>query len=111
MTRIHQNNTETQREKADVKSKIEFNDELIRELESSEYWSPKTTSSSNFISALICPECGECEAWAHSDFPHTIYCNRKNKCGAATKTLSLFPHLARGFKERFPQQQKIRIVQ
>lgn len=63
-------------------------------LKSSEYWTPKTRVTSKTIQNLVCPCCGDTTAWAyaigHKTGPMAICCNRKNNCGAITKTVDLF---------------------
>jgi hypothetical protein len=63
--------------------------EIIQALRSSSYWTEKTKENSKYIHGLICPECGEQEAYAHRESPFTIFCNRQNHCGAAAKTMPL----------------------
>ena len=48
-----------------------------------------------------CPVCKKKEAWAKIDRPHYIYCNRKNKCGVASKTYDFYPQLYKSVTERF----------
>jgi len=64
--------------------------DLCRQILNSEYATSKTKVSGRYIRPLICPACGEREAWAYSEKPLFIICNRKNNCGAQTKTTSLF---------------------
>lgn len=67
----------------------------------SELWGPKSRESGGKFSGLICPDCGRPEAWAYSDRPFSINCNRKNKCGARTKTLELFPEVLGNIEKDF----------
>ncbi|HMM38070.1 MAG TPA: toprim domain-containing protein [Desulfovibrio sp.] len=76
---------------------------MIRErLQNSEYWTDKTRENDSHIQSLTCPECGKNEAWAYRDNPFAIICNRKDKCGAITKTLELFPDITAGVEKKYP---------
>lgn len=63
--------------------------EIVHALKNSGFWTEKTKENSSYIHGLSCPECGEQEAFAYSASPFTIFCNRQNHCGAATKTMPL----------------------
>ena len=54
------------------------------------------------ITKIICPNCGEPEAWTKQADPSTIHCNRKNNCGASTHAKTFAPHLWGNWSERFP---------
>ena len=71
-------------------------------LQKSEYWTPKTREKGKTISRLICPECGDKEAWAYSNEPWAINCNRLNECGIRTKTLKLFPEIIQNIEKENP---------
>lgn len=71
-------------------------------LQKSEYWTPKTKEKGKTIQRLICPECGDTEAWAYSGEPWAIICNRKNECGVSTKTLKLFPEIIQNIEKENP---------
>lgn len=71
-------------------------------LKKSPYWTDKTRSNGNTISGLVCPSCGDQNAWAYGSEPWAINCNRKSNCGAITKTLELFPELRRNIEKDFP---------
>jgi hypothetical protein len=71
-------------------------------LQQSEYWTPKTKEKGKTISRLICPECGDTEAWAYSNEPWSINCNRKNECGISIKTLKLFPEIIQNIEKENP---------
>lgn len=71
-------------------------------LQKSEYWTPKTRENEKTISRLICPECGDAEAWAYSGEPWAINCNRLNECGVRTKTLKLFPEIIQNIEKENP---------
>lgn len=73
-------------------SDTEFTFRLKERLLNSEFATEKTRDNGDYITGLICPECGEPEGWAY-DTPFIIFCNRKNNCGARTKTVDLFPDL------------------
>lgn len=66
---------------------------LKERIKDSDLWTAKSRESNGKLSGLRCPECGRPEAWAYSDRPFSINCNRKNRCGARIKTLELFPEL------------------
>lgn len=66
----------------------------IRErIKSSDLWGAKSKESRGHFYGLKCPECGKAEAWAYLEAPFAVVCNRKNECGARTRTLELFPDL------------------
>lgn len=67
----------------------------------SEYSTEKTKFTGKHISPLICPVCGKAEAWAYAEKPLSIVCNRKNQCGARTKTTSLF-NVFENIAEQYP---------
>lgn len=67
-----------------------FIDDLREHLLKSEFATNKTTVHGGFINNLICPECGKSDAYAYEKSPWSINCNRQNKCGARTKTATLF---------------------
>lgn len=67
-----------------------FKDDLIDHLLKSEYAGKKTRTHGGYITSFICPECGKEEGYAHEKAPYAIICNRKNQCGAITKTIPLF---------------------
>ena len=71
-------------------------------LQKSEYWTPKTKDNGKFISRLICPECRDSEAWAYSNEPWAINCNRQNECGIRTKTLKIFPEIIQNIEKENP---------
>lgn len=71
-------------------------------LQQSEYWTPKTKDNGKTISRLICPKCGDSEAWAYSAEPWAINCNRLNECGVRTKTLKLFPEIVQNIEKENP---------
>ena len=76
-----------------------LSNEVYRALRSSSYWTEKTKEVGKYIERLICPECGEQEAYAHRDNPFAIICNRQNSCGAITKTIPLL-NVAADFEAR-----------
>ena len=78
-----------------------FLERLADRLRSSEYKGPRFKDNGQYMSNLICPECGDQTAWAYSKEPWSINCNRLNKCGARTKTLDLFPDLTRNIEKEF----------
>ena len=45
-----------------------------------------STESEKYILKVLCPVCGQPEAYIPKDNPSEIICNRKNKCGAKTST-------------------------
>jgi hypothetical protein len=79
-----------------------FLDRLADRLRSSEHKGPRFKDNGHYMSNLICPVCKDPTAWAYSKAPWTINCNRLNKCGARTKTLDLFPELARNIEKEYP---------
>lgn len=75
--------------------------EIKKQLCNSEYWTDKTKENGKYIRDLICPVCGEPEAYAYSEKPFVILCNRHNNCGARTKTLPLF-NITADIAEKYP---------
>ncbi len=61
----------------------------LRQAVLNEFSTPKTKTHGTMIHGLLCPECGENEAYAYADKPFSINCNRKNQCGARIKTIPL----------------------
>lgn len=59
-------------------------------LKSSPYWTSKTKDNGRTIQNLMCPVCDDKTAWAYSNEPFAICCNRGNECNARTKTIELF---------------------
>ena len=59
-------------------------------LKNSEFWTSKTKDNGRSIRDLVCPACGDKSAWAYSDSPNSINCNRLSECGYRTNTLELF---------------------
>ncbi|MBF0474562.1 MAG: toprim domain-containing protein [Deltaproteobacteria bacterium] len=86
-----------------------FLPELIQErLLNSEYRTEKTKVTDNSISPLLCSQCGRPEAWTYSynhsgNAPWVIICNRKDKCGARTRILDLFPDIVADIEKKFPK--------
>ena len=76
-----------------------LSNEVYQALRNSGYWTEKTREVGKYIERLICPECGEPEAYAHRDKPFAIICNRQNSCGAVTKTIPLL-NVAADFEAR-----------
>lgn len=66
-------------------------DKILKRIQTSEYWTTKTRKKGKTIQGLTCPACGiEGAAWAYSDSPMAIICNRLNNCGTKTNTVELF---------------------
>lgn len=78
-----------------------FEEKLLETLRQSTYWTEKTRDNGTTIQGLICPACDDKNAWAYSNSPLSINCNRKNQCGIRTKTLDLFPELRRNIERDF----------
>jgi len=78
-----------------------FLERLADRLRSSEHKGQRFKENGQYMSNLICPECGDQSAWAYSAAPWSINCNRLNKCGIRTKTLDLFPDLTRNIEKEF----------
>lgn len=75
---------------------------LSEALKKSPYWTAKTKESSNTIQGLICPICGDKNAWAYKDEPMAINCNRLSQCGARTRTTELFPEIRENIESDYP---------
>jgi hypothetical protein len=75
---------------------------LKNRLKKSRFWSDRSKESGSYLQNLVCPECGRREAWAYSKAPFSINCNRKNECGARTKTLELFPEVIERIETEYP---------
>lgn len=78
-----------------------FLERLADRLRSSEHKGQRFKENGQYMSNLICPECGDQSAWAYSKAPWSINCNRLNKCGIRTKTLDLFPDLIKNIEKEF----------
>jgi hypothetical protein len=83
-------------------NKLDFHKRIKSRLLGSEYATEKTRDNGKTISNLSCPKCGDKTAWAYSEEPLSINCNRMNKCGARTKVLDLFPEMLKKVEEEFP---------
>lgn len=81
---------------------MNLQDKLLEALKGSSFWTPKTRSNQSTIQGLACPACGDASAWAYSDNPMAICCNRLSQCGARTKTVELFPEVRRNIERDFP---------
>ena len=79
-----------------------FTEKILATLRESRHWAPGTKEKSGTISGLICPACGDKTAWAYTESPMSINCNRLSSCGARTRTLDLFPELRRNVERDFP---------
>ncbi len=71
-------------------------------LRKSSYWNERTRDNGKTTQNLVCPVCGDRSAWAYTDNPMSINCNRSNQCGVRTKTLGLFPELRLNVEKDFP---------
>lgn len=72
---------------------------VLETLKSSPYWTEKTRITRTTIQGLTCPACGDSNAWADTERPLIIHCNRHSQCGAKTKTIELFPELSPDIKK------------
>lgn len=79
-----------------------LSEKLFEALKQSEFWTEKTRHSGNTIQGLTCPACGDKSAWAYTNGPMAICCNRLSFCAARTKTLDLFPEVRRNIERDFP---------
>lgn len=68
----------------------------------SELATDRTKVGAEYISGLLCPECGEREAWAYASKPFVIFCNRANNCGAKIRSWDLFPDLRVRIERDYP---------
>lgn len=71
-------------------------------LKASRFWTSRTRLNNVSIQSLNCPVCGDGSAWAYTNSPMAINCNKANTCGARTKTLDLFPEVRRNIERDFP---------
>lgn len=79
----------------------------IRErIRKSDLWNSRSKETGTHFYGLRCPECGKAEAWAYTDGPFTILCNRKNECGARTRTLDLFPDILVAIEKEYAPTKK-----
>ncbi|MFZ5447059.1 MAG: toprim domain-containing protein [Thermodesulfobacteriota bacterium] len=85
-----------------------FLERLADRLRASDYKSPRFKDNGQYMSNLICPECGDPSAWAYSNAPWSINCNRLNKCGTRTKTLDLFPELISNVEKEYTPEDENR---
>ena len=81
---------------------MSLSERLLAALKASPYWTTKTHSNNVSIQSLVCPACGDPSAWAYSNSPMAINCNKANPCGARTRTLELFPEVRRNIERDFP---------
>lgn len=65
-------------------------EKCLQALKSSPYWTNKTKDNGRTIQNLTCPACDDKTAWAYSQEPYSINCNRGNECNARTKIIELF---------------------
>lgn len=56
----------------------------------------------NRINGIICPACGCNEAFAYTDKPAFIRCNRGNNCGENTHAKEAYPDIFTALSEKFP---------
>jgi len=69
---------------------MNLTEKTLLALKGSPYWHQRTRISGNTIQGIVCPVCGNKSAWAYSDSPMSINCNKLSSCGAHTRTLELF---------------------
>ena len=65
--------------------------EQIERIRQSELYTEDTKESEKYINTLICPQCGEKEAYLFKRAPFKLYCSRKTQCGHISDTRELFP--------------------
>ncbi len=80
----------------------DYCDRLRERLLSSSYVTPKTKTNDRYINNLQCPVCGDKTAYAYTDKPFAIICNRINSCGAKTLTRDLFPDVIARVEDEAP---------
>ena len=73
--------------------------ELLRQ---SHMWTSATKENAKYITGLVCPACGQPEAFVHKDWPWMSYCNRKNECGKVTPISELLPDPVATIEQDFP---------
>ncbi|MBU3983517.1 MAG: hypothetical protein KJ985_08575 [Proteobacteria bacterium] len=73
----------------------------LRQAVLDEFATPKTKINGGKIHGLQCPECGGNEAYAYEGKPFSLNCNRKNQCGARTRTIPLFA-LSAQVEQKYP---------
>lgn len=69
-------------------SSAALGERVLEFLKGSPYWTTKTRNTGTTIQGLVCPACDKPEAWAYTNSPMAIVCNRGNDCGARTKTIT-----------------------
>jgi hypothetical protein len=69
---------------------MNLTEKILQALKSSPYWHQRTRITGNTIQGLVCPVCGDKSAWAYSDSPMSVNCNKLGSCSARTRTLELF---------------------
>lgn len=79
-----------------------MNEKFLEAIKASPYWTPHTRISGNTVQRLVCPACGDTDAWSYTAGPMSINCNRLSQCAARTKTIDLFPELRRNVERDFP---------
>lgn len=75
--------------------------EVLSALKNSQYWCKKTRESGSAINGIICPACGQPEAFCYAERPFSIFCHRNSDCGVTTKTLSLFPDIFANIDKKY----------
>ena len=73
---------------------------ILANLKGSEFWTNRTRITGNTIQNLVCPECGDKSAWAYSNSPMAICCNKMSACGARVNTIDLF-QIRRNFEKEY----------
>jgi len=68
-------------------------EEIVQALRESEFWGPKAAMSAKAINGLLCPACGQPEAFVFRDRPFSIHCHRNRECGQNTRIRDVFPAL------------------
>ncbi len=84
-------------------SAIHFYQSLVPELQNLLTKEPfNGQQQDGYIRQIVCPKCGEPEAYTQASDPTTIHCNRKNNCGSHHHAKSFASHLFENFQHKFP---------
>lgn len=77
-------------------------EDILAALRKSDLWTNKTVVVGGYVQNIVCPECGEPEAFTDENRPFALLCNRKNKCGVKIKMRNVVPEAFEGYEVRYP---------
>src|SRR6056297_619864 len=80
--------------------------EILGALGGSDLWTGDTRIEGGYVQRVVCPECGEPEAFCDERRPFVLLCNRKVKCGVKIPMRAVVPSAFAGWEEKFPPTKK-----